>query len=199
MSIAPGLRQEGSAPAQHPQIIYIGSVSVSSGHRVDLLPSILHEVQKIVSNVTLQISGDGDDVVKLKKEFAHRGLEGHVTWTGRFALSEVEHLLADADVIIDPIDDSIANRAKSSYRVALATALGLPVVTSNIGIRPELIPANLHSKFFAESGDTKSYAEKIAQLLKQPLTHEERAQLTRHAATYTWDNLGKRYCEILTL
>ena len=186
------------APAPPQNIItYIGSVSVSSGHRVDLLPDILAAVHAAVPQASLLIAGDGDNVSALREMFAAKNLSSSVQWRGRFTPSEVEGLLATTSVIIDPIDDGIANRAKSSYRVQLAATLGLPVVTSNIGIRPELIPAEFQARFFAEPAEANEYADKITYLLAHPLTAEEQERLRRHAAAYTWDKLASRYYEIL--
>jgi glycosyltransferase involved in cell wall biosynthesis len=189
----------GAQQRQDPQaiLIYLGSISVSSGHRVDLLPDMLQKIQMKQPGTRLLIAGDGDDVALLKKEFAARGLAEHVAWHGRFTSSEVAGLLSTESIIIDPVDGSIANRAKSSYRVMLAAAMGLPVVTSNIGIRPELLPAQFHDRFFADPANTKSYAEKVAGLINQPLSAEEQTIWRQHALAYTWPRLADRYYEIL--
>lgn len=182
------------APAdRRTTIAYIGSISVSSGHRVDLLPEILQQTLAQNSQAHLLIAGDGDDVVALKEEFKRRNLASHVTWHGRFNSGELGELLSPTTIILDPIDDSIANRSKSSFRVTLAAALGLPVVTSNIGIRPELLPRQFHERFFAEPSEPKSYAEKSVALLQHPLSVTEREELQKHAHTYTWPELAARY------
>lgn len=186
---------QNSAP--HPLLAYLGSVSISSGHRVDLLPLILEKVVASSPNARLLIAGDGDDVASLKKEFGRRNLAARIIWQGRFTLSEVEGLITTETIILDPIDDSIANRAKSSFRVMLAGLLGHPVVTSNIGIRPELLPEQLHSHFFAEPGDSASYAEKILDLVAQPLTLEQKNQLRNHAQQFTWEKLTHRFEQLI--
>jgi len=178
-------------------ILYAGSLSISSGHRVDLLPEILALVIKSLPHATLTIAGDGDDTDVLEKKFAARGLTQAVTWHGRFTPSEIPPLISQVDLLIDPIDASIAQRAKSSFRVALATAAGIPIVTSNIGIRPLLIPASLQQLFFAEPASATDYASKIVALLQRPLVNEQVQQLTRHAKRYTWDQLGQQYQQLI--
>lgn len=180
-----------------PSLLYIGSLSISSGHRIDLLPDILAQLLKQLPDLELHIAGDGDDADKLKNQFAKQELKNHVTWHGRFTSSEVEGFLIHQPIIIDPIDASIANRAKSSFRVMLAATYGLPVVTSDIGIRPYLLPAKLHPRFFAEPANPKDYTIKIAALFKQPLTAQDQTTLRNHSQQFTWRNLGHQYNKIL--
>ena len=191
----PSLRRRGGSAQGGDGVVlgYFGSVSISSGHRVDLLPDILQEVRRTIPNATLFMAGDGDDVTELKEKFAAKGLSDAVTWQGRFTLSEVEGLLQNVTVMIDPVDSSIANRAKSSFRIALATSAGLPVVSSNIGVRPHLLPQSFHERFFATPENAKSYAEKIVSALQNPLSTEQRTQLPQHAKQFTWPELAKQF------
>lgn len=176
-----------------PTLTYIGSVSQSSGHNVNLLPDILTSILKQFSDARLVIAGTGHDEDSLKDLFTSRGLNNHVDWYGRFSSAEVSSILDKTDVLIDPIDTSITNRAKSSFRVALAIAAGKPVVTSNVGIRTELIPAPLHEICFATPANASSYANKVIDLLKNPLTPDQETLLKNHARAYTWESLAKAY------
>lgn len=179
------------------QLLYLGSVSITSGHRVDMLPGILAVVRKDFSDATLTIAGSGDDIALLKEQFAQRGLEAAVTWHGRFTEGELPVLLGGQPILIDPVDGSIANRAKSSFRVLISAAFGLPVITSDIGIRPYLLPQHLHSRFFAIPGDIQNYAEKIISLLKTPLADEQRSQMQQQAKQFFWPKLAQDYEKLL--
>ncbi|MFH1353907.1 MAG: glycosyltransferase family 4 protein [bacterium] len=185
-----------AGPAATPSLLYIGSLSISSGHRVDLLPDILAQLIEKFPDTRLHIAGDGDDADKLKNQLARQGLKQHVRWHGRFTAGDVERLLMQAPILIDPIDAGIANRAKSSFRVMLAGAYGLPVVTSDVGIRPYLLPVKLHQRFFAEPANPKDYTMKIAALFEQPLTPDDQAALRGHSRQFTWHNLGKKYIKL---
>jgi glycosyltransferase involved in cell wall biosynthesis len=178
-------------------LLYIGSISISSGHRVDLLPNILNHVRKSHPNTKMIIAGDGDHINKIKNMFGKLNLLAHVTFTDRFSSNEVEEILKQASILIDPIDSSISVRAKSSFRVALAGTTGTPVVTSNIGIRPHLLPDNLHSKFFAKPIDTEDYAEKITVLINNPLTHDQRELMMQKSQEYSWQKLASKYEEVI--
>lgn len=174
-------------------ILYLGSVSVTSGHRVDLLPEILQEVRSHVPDATLVVAGSGDNEQELKQQFHKLGLTSAVRFAGRFSLDQVPELLRHAAILIDPIDSSIVSRAKSSFRCALALATSTPVVTSSIGIRTELIPEALHTKFFAKPEDKASYAACIISLLHKPLSDAEKTMMHNQSQQYTWEHLSTVY------
>ncbi len=195
--IPTGLNPPASTPGNSHAIIYMGSVSMSSGHKVDMLPDVLRYVRKEISDATLIIAGSGDDTLAIKQKFQEYGLDDAVTWTGRFSSEDIPSLVSVSGVLIDPVDGSIANRAKSSFRVALGTALGMPVVTSNIGIRTMLIPSSLQEKLFATPGDSASYANRIIDIMKNSVSSDERKQLKEHAKQFTWNILAAKYIELL--
>jgi glycosyltransferase involved in cell wall biosynthesis len=182
--------------ARSGELLYLGSISLSSGHRVDLLPPILAKIREQFPEATLTIAGSGDDTERLREDFAALGLATAVTWPGRFTPSEVAGLINRAAILIDPIDASITNRAKSSFRTAIAAAYGRAIVTSDVGIRPY---QSLHARFFAFPGDVNDYAQKINGLLKVPLRENEQRQLTEHARGYQWGTLAQKYARLLPL
>lgn len=187
-----GLPAVSLAKTGPPKLLYIGSLSRGSGHRIDLLPDIVERVREEFPSLAVHLAGGGDDQARLQDEFRQRQQTG-VTFTGRFNPASVHELLTNQTIIIDPVDASITNRAKSSYRCMLALAAGLPVVTSNIGIRSQLIPPALHSRFFAKPGDPNDYADKIIGLLARPITSIEHDLLKTHSRQYTWDILAQRF------
>lgn len=178
-------------------LLYVGSTTIASGHRVDLLPKILERIAQLYPDTMLTIAGGGDDSELLKQQFAARGVKNNVIWYGRFTIHDVQKLLHKADIILDPIDAGIANRAKSSFRTSLAAMAGIPLVTSDIGIRPYLVPQQLHSHFFAAPGDYKSYTEKILAFREQPLTSDQRRTMIQHIQQYTWQRLSQQYMALI--
>lgn len=176
---------------------YIGSVSTASGHRVDMLPAIVTTVTRAVPAARLLIAGDGDDVSRLKDAFRQAGVVDRVTWHGRFSDKDMQQLIAQSSVIIDPVDASVTARAKSSFRAMLCLAYGLPLVTSNVGIRSILIPPQFHDRFFAIPADPADYAKKIIALIRQPLTSAQRQVLRDAATRYAWSALARQYERIL--
>lgn len=187
----------GPAPTES-SILYLGSLSLSSGHTVDLLPQILEGISKVLPEVRLLIAGDGDDQQLLEQEFRQRGLQENVTWHGRFTMSDVPRLIASSRLLLDPVTASITERAKSSFRVMAALAYGKPVVTSDVGIRSLLIPPDLQQYFFASPGDASSYAEKVLACLQYPPGAAQQSQLRSVGQRYHWQTLAKDYEAILT-
>ena len=183
--------------SQAPVLTYFGSVSISSGHRVDLLPDILAAVHKKYPDAHLLMAGDGDDVATLKNLFTQRDLNEAVEWTGRFTPEDLPELLARTTIVVDPVDASISQRAKSSYRIALATAAGWPVVSSDVGVRPYLLPHDLHNRLFAKPADAQSYTEAIIALLRNPLTESDLAAMQKHAEQFMWEALAVQYTSLL--
>ncbi|MDA1169304.1 MAG: glycosyltransferase [bacterium] len=187
---------EWDEEAGNHSILYIGSISVSSGHRVDLLPEILCEVRKQIPDATLVIAGSGDNEIDLKKRFQELNIEHAVKFFGRFSVDDISDVAAQATILIDPIDASIVSRAKSSFRCALALITAMPIVTSNIGIRTELIPKQLHGKLFAVPADATSYATRIIDILHAPLSDAEKAAMREQSKKYTWEHLARTYSKL---
>lgn len=180
-----------------PTLLYLGSLSVNSGHRVDMLPKILKAVHAEYPAATLTIAGHGDDETALRAAFDQAGLNSAVRWSGRFSYQKVLSLITNARIIVDPIDSSITQRAKSSFRTLVAAAAGRPVVTSNVGIHPQLLPSELQDRFFAEPANATDYARKIIAVLQNPLTETEQNTLKKHATHYSWTELAKQYITVL--
>lgn len=187
------------SPATEPSLLYLGSLSTGSGHRVDLLPEIFKHVRQHYPAANLTIAGHGDDETALRTAFEQAGLTASVRWTGRFSPTQVPELMVNASLVIDPIDTGITQRAKSSFRTLVAAAAGRPLVTSNVGIRPKLLPAELHDRFFAEAANSQDYATKIIELLQNPLTENEQTNLKKHAAQFSWTKLAKPYIKTLSI
>ncbi|MEO6077331.1 MAG: glycosyltransferase [Candidatus Andersenbacteria bacterium] len=174
-------------------ISYIGSISTSSGHLVMMLPEILQKVRVSILDVNMLIAGSGDDEIALKKAFQDLGLDSAVTWFGRFSDKDIPEIISKTAIIVDPIDASIVNRAKSSFRAMVAVSSGTPIVTSNIGIRGEIIPEQFHDQFFAASANSSEYAEKIIPLLQNPLSRQDSDILQQKSKEYTFERLASTY------
>jgi glycosyltransferase involved in cell wall biosynthesis len=158
---------------------------------------MLQTVASEYPETRLLIAGTGDSEHNLRAAFARTGLNKSVDWIGRFTIQDICRLLHDRLILIDPVDGSITQRAKSSFRTALAAAAGLPVVSSDIGIRPFMLPPSLHHRFFARPGDAEDYAQKIISLIESPISEQDQNQLRRHSQRHTWENLSRRYIKLL--
>jgi glycosyltransferase involved in cell wall biosynthesis len=186
-----------SSPNNQTTIAYLGSLSRSSGHKIDMLPTILNELISVDHNIKLLIAGSGDDESFLRQELNKLHLDNHIIWYGKFTTVNLPQILSQTTILIDPISNTITERAKSSFRATIATVASKPIVTSNIGIRADLIPSNLHSRFFANPGDSTDYAQKILNLIKSPLSTTEQSALKIHGQKFTWPVLAQRYQDVI--
>lgn len=182
----------------NPVITYIGSITASSGHLVFMLPDILERVRKEFPNAEMLIVGSGDDEQELKQKFADKNLADSVSWFGRFSDVDMPEIISSTSVLVDPIDDSIVNRAKSSFRAMTAVTYGVPIVTSNIGIRAEIIPQQFQHSFFATPADIPSYSHKIADLLSHPIDADQVEVLQETGKQYSFQAMAIAYYNCLT-
>jgi len=179
----------------HPDtLLYIGSLSRSSGHRIDLLPLIL---KQCLAATKLIIAGSGDDEAWLKEEFKTHGVDSRVEWRGRFSETDIPDLLKKIHILLDPVDSSVTERAKSTFRVVLALCAGWPVVTSDVGVRGSLVPAAARSRFFAKPGDAADYAQKIQELCITYPARTERMGWRNSSSELVWKNVAVEFEKLL--
>lgn len=193
----PNLRMMFQIPPDAPIILYIGSLSRSSGHRVDVLLETWDLMADRHHDARLVIAGDGIDAAELRQRAGRLTHGAHVHFLGGYAAEAAEGLARQATVLVDPVDDSPATRAKSSSRTLLALRTGVPIVTGDVGIRRLLLPLSLHRWALVPPSDTDRF---LASLL-YALTPEARrafAETTRGRwEHWSWKNLGERFHHLL--
>ncbi len=183
--------------SSQPIITYLGSLSRSSGHPIELLPAIMKELVTFQPSAQLLIAGSGDDESFLRQKIQELHLSKQVIWYGAFTPNNLSDILTRTTIIIDPINNSVTERAKSSFRSVLAIVTGKPLVTSNIGIRADIVPPSFHDRFFAEPNNVHAYAKVINHLITNPLSTSESSTLIAYGQKYTWPILANSYNSII--
>lgn len=142
-------------------IIYFGSVSIHSGHRVDLLLESMQELYKKGINIKTYILGDGADLVNLQKKYSNLIDKGIICFLGRYNKKILSKFLEKNCIIIDPIDDTLQNKAKSSSRLLIAAYTIKPYITFRIkdSIQDYYLSKNFPG--FIEKNNVKSLSKKI--------------------------------------
>ena len=79
-------------------------------------------------NVTLDVAGDGEDLIACKQEAKALGLSSRINFLGRRNRGEVENLYRHADLFLFP-----SFREPTGIVLFEAMRYGLPVITTNIG------------------------------------------------------------------
>jgi glycosyltransferase involved in cell wall biosynthesis len=88
-----------------------------------------------------------------------------VVFTGRVASELAPLYYSLADVSVDPADDSPASSGRAPLKIFESWAMGVPVVTSDVGDRKMLASRYKQSMDLAEKFNALSLAERINHLL----------------------------------
>jgi glycosyltransferase involved in cell wall biosynthesis len=181
-------------------ILYAGSLSLSSAHRVDALLDAFSQLTTHNSqrNIHLVLAGDGLDEHKLRTmAYALCPKPEHIHFLGHFTPPEDVARAYGADLLVDPVDRSATAEAKSSHRLMLALATGTPIVMGNVGIRPVLLPQALHARCLYDPAQSKGLVEALERGLHSS-TRVKFQQATRGVLKmWDWNTLGKRFTALL--
>lgn len=191
------LRERLKLPVDAKVLLYVGSLSLSSGHRVDTLLTVFEQLAPSMPNTHLVFAGDGIDGEKLQKTAERGSVRTRIHFLGRFVPPEDIALAREADVLVDPVDESLTNAAKSSHRVMLALATGTPVVAGNVGIRPFLLPQSVHTVCLYAPDTPDAFRRALARALTEdgnPVFRQHTAGLIEQ---WTWPVLGRKFVHIL--
>jgi glycosyltransferase involved in cell wall biosynthesis len=158
------LRQKWGIAPETPLVMYVGSLGLAS-HPVDLLIRAFPKVAQECPKARLMLVGGGEDFDSLQAETRSLGLGDQVIFTGRVSPEKVATYLAIATLSVDPVYDNPTARARSPLKIVESLAMGVPVVTGNVGDRPFLL-ANGEMGVITEPGSSEALAEGIIALVK---------------------------------
>ena len=169
-------------------VVSVGRVVPKKGHEV--LVAAAQQVVQRFPGVRFLIVGDrkrGHDPYAegLERQIRDLGLQEQVRLTG--PRSDVAELMAAADVAV-LATSSQATPESFGLVVLEALAMGTPVVASNLGGIPEILPDGRFGKLFPP-GDAKALAEALLALLQDP---EKAKALGKEGQTWVRANFGCR-------
>lgn len=171
-----------------PIIVYLGAMSTIA-HGVDLLIDAFATVRHLLPQARLLMVGDGDDRVMLETHARTLGINDAIRWVGRVAPNETAVYLASAQCSVDPVHDSPGARARSPLKIVESLAQGVPVVTSDVGDRSEMLGGG-SAGLLVSPGNAQALALALLRVLTEP---ELRARLAsgarERAAAYEWRRL----------
>ena len=145
-------------------VLYIGSLNLSN-HPVDMLLKAFVLVKEKIPESTLLIVGGGKDLDKLKNLAQDLQIAQFVIFTGRVQSELAPLYYSVADVSVDPADDSPASSGRAPLKIFESWAMGVPVVTSDVGDRKMLGLRNKQQIELTESFNDFSLAERINRIL----------------------------------
>jgi glycosyltransferase involved in cell wall biosynthesis len=176
-------------------IAYVGSMSLAN-HPVDLLLEAFAIVRRRCSNAVLILVGGGQDYDFLRRRADELGLGEAAIFVGRVKPEAMPYYLAMANVSVDPVRDDLTARARSPLKVFESMALGVPVVTGDVGDRRNILDDG-QAGMLVKAGDVHALAEGIVTVLRD----RNEAQAMREAALrlrerYYWDVLVKDFVKV---
>jgi len=179
-------------------VVYVGSLSVTS-HAVDLLVEAFARVRCTLPDAVLLLVGGGEDYDMVASLIGRLGLDDCVRLVGRVPFEEVPYYYALGDVTVDPVRDDVVSSARCPLKIFESMALGVPVVTGDVGDRRELL-GDGQAGLVVPPGDIAALAEGLVSVLANP---DQAAALSQAARTvrerYYWDVLVHEWMQVYSL
>jgi glycosyltransferase involved in cell wall biosynthesis len=155
---------EAAPAADAADILFIGDMRMLKG--VDVLLDAL-ALLSAKHPVTACLVGDGPDLERFKARAKALNIGGRVTFPGRMGARDA---FAKGRVLVMP------SRAESfPYVVLEACAAGVPLIASDVGGIPEILPRSE----LVPQGDAAALARRLEAALASPKTLADAAQSTR--------------------
>ncbi len=174
-----------------PLVVYVGTLSKTT-HNVDLLLDAFALVAERVPTARLLLVGDGEDRHELERRAAALGLGARALFVGAVAASAVPTFLALATCSVDPVADDAVARARSPLKIVESLALGVPIVTGDVGDRSEMLRED--AGVLVTPGSAEALANGIIEVVEN---QQGRAQLAaaarKRSAAYRWDRLALQW------
>jgi len=167
-------------------LVCCGRLVANKGHS-----AVLQALQKL-PNATLLIIGDGPLRRKLEAQAHRLGISERVRFVGWLPESaDVYRAIQSAKIFI------MNSRSEGGPRVALeAMALGMPIVSTKVGVMPDVIQDQENGAF--SSGSAKDLVEKIERLLSYPSVRDQMgAEARKILNRFERTDLIRRYAEFL--
>jgi glycosyltransferase involved in cell wall biosynthesis len=173
-------------------VAYAGTLALQN-HPVDLLIDAFIPVAVQIPDAVLLLIGGGEDLPELRARVERLGLRDRVYFTGQVPHRSVYTYLALAELSVDPVCDDDVARARSPLKIFESMALGVPVVTGDVGDRAELLDGGRAGVLVAPGN-----VDALAQGVLGILTDEDRrlalAEASRlRAQQYTWPVLVEHW------
>jgi glycosyltransferase involved in cell wall biosynthesis len=176
-------------------VVYVGTLALQN-HPVDLLIDAFALVAERLPDTVLLLIGGGEDLALLRQRVCIAGLQDRVYFTGHIDYAYVRNYLALAEVTVDPVRDDTAARARSPLKLFESMALGVPVVTGDVGDRAALLDYG-RAGVVVPAGDAIVLAEKIMHVLIDAFRKKSLVQACQyHIDSYDWQKLTARWLHI---
>ena len=179
-------------------ILYCGSMSLKSGHAIDLLLKAFAIVHKEIPDAVLLLVGGGEDIDLLKSQVDTQWRHA-VIFVGKVDPGQIPLYIKLAHLSVDPVKDELTNKGRSPLKVFESMALGVPVVTSDIGDRRLIIETD-KAGLLVPLGDAGALARGCIRILADDTLAARMSQeCLRIIKKYYWSTMTQRLLEDIPL
>ena len=175
-----------------PKLLYVRAFSKIYNPKMAI--EVLHHLKRKYENASLCMVGpDKDGSLQEVKEYATQlGVETAVTFTGKLSKEEWHQLAKEYDVFINT-----TNFDNTPLSVMEAMALGLPVVSTNVGGVPYLIEHGANG-MLVNKGDAAS----MSSIIERFIQHSEQTvsltlQARRKVQSFDWKRVKGLWKSVL--
>lgn len=181
-----------------PALTYIGTVSsIVDYEGLDLLVRAMAHLAPQHPRLRLRIAGDGVALPGLKVLARQLGVDHLCDFAGRIPRSEALVHHAALDVFVVPRRDLPVTRSVTPMKSIEASAVGRPVVASDLPALAELVEDGVTGALFAPE-DLSSLVSMLEPLITDPGRARRLGEAGREWAlsTRTWQGNAARYAEL---
>ncbi|HSJ53621.1 MAG TPA: glycosyltransferase family 4 protein [Anaerolineae bacterium] len=172
-----------------PVVGYVGSLSLT-GHAVDLLLEAFAQLLPRHPEAVLLLVGGGEDRERLQGQAASLGLEGATRFAGWVPDGAIPAAISLATCTVDPVRDDLVARARAPLKIVESLAMGIPVVTGDVGDRRETLAAG-QAGILVEPGSPQALADGLDRLLAdEDLAASLSEGACRQRERYYWPSLA---------
>lgn len=145
---------------------YVGVMGQQEG--IDLLLECIAHLTGPMGRQDIQfcLVGGGPALAELQAQCQEMGLSAYVTFTGRAPDNDLFEVLSTADVCVNPDRVNPMNDKSTMNKILEYMAFSKPIVQFEV---TEGRYSAAESSLYAKSNDPKDMAEKLAQILKDPV------------------------------
>ncbi len=174
---------------------YVGTVALHN-HPVDLLLAAFARIARYRSDVALLVIGGGEDLQLIRDQAIALGLADRVLFTGQVPLRAVPTYLALVDVSVDPVRDDVVARARAPLKLFESMALGIPVVTGDVGDRARYLDGGQVGVLVPPT-DIPALAQALDALLRDLAQRDAFTERgLQQVQRYTWAALAAGWLEV---
>jgi glycosyltransferase involved in cell wall biosynthesis len=181
-----------------PLILYVGTLGLLS-HPVDLLLEAFQQIAKKMPRVQLMLIGGGEDFDILVEQSRELGIDTKTFFMGRQPPEDIPAYLSLATVSVDPVHDDLIARARSPLKALESMAMGVPVVTGDVGDRRQILEDGA-AGVLVKPGDSQALADGIELVLKDPQGRQRMVdEASSNRERWYWDNLAADFLRVYGL